>query len=125
MTSVTDVVVTDTSETSELTIAKLELIPSRRDWAVTGLVTLVALCLGVSSPALADPKPKIKFDMMRSAGGHKCQLRRGRNRKSENHLAGAGRGDGRGGERTSAEYRVRLLCDPAPQRPIRVSLVSG
>jgi hypothetical protein len=42
-------------------------IPSRRDWAVTGLVTLVALCLGVSSPALADPKPKIKFDMMRSA----------------------------------------------------------
>src|SRR5262249_27231623 len=42
-------------------------IPSRRDWAVTGLVTLVALCLGVLSPALADPKPKIKFDMMRSA----------------------------------------------------------
>jgi hypothetical protein len=67
MTSVTDVVVTDTSETSALTIAKLEPIPSRRDWAVTGLVTLVALCLGVSSPALADPKPKIKFDIMRSA----------------------------------------------------------
>src|SRR5215831_6172837 len=42
-------------------------IPSRRDWAVTGLVSLVALCLGVSSPALADPKPKIKFDMVRSA----------------------------------------------------------
>jgi len=42
-------------------------IPSRRDWAVTGLATLVALCLGVSSPALADPKSKIKFDMMRSA----------------------------------------------------------
>ena len=42
-------------------------IPSRRDWAVTGLATLVALCLGVSSPALAEKKPKIKFDMMRSA----------------------------------------------------------
>ena len=42
-------------------------IPSRRDWAVTGLVTLAALCLGVSAPALADPKPKIKFDMVRSA----------------------------------------------------------
>ena len=42
-------------------------IPSRRDWAVTGLATLVALCLGGSAPALADPKPKIKFDMVRSA----------------------------------------------------------
>jgi hypothetical protein len=43
-------------------------IPSRRDWAVTGLVTLVALCLGgVSAPALAKPKPKITFDMVRSA----------------------------------------------------------
>jgi hypothetical protein len=41
-------------------------IPSRRDWAVTGLVTLVALCVGVSAPALADPKLKIKFDMLRS-----------------------------------------------------------
>src|SRR5262249_56096755 len=58
------------------------------------------------------------------SGGHKWQLRRGGNRTSEDHLAGAGRGDGRGGERTSAEYRVRLLCDPAPKRPIRVSLVS-
>src|SRR5215813_46800 len=51
-------------------------IPSRRDWAVTGLGTLVALCLGVSAPALADPKPKIKFDMVRSAaainGGDNC-----------------------------------------------------
>ena len=51
-------------------------IPSRRDWAVTGLVSLVALCLGVSSPALADPKPKIKFDMLRSTaainGGANC-----------------------------------------------------
>ena len=54
MTNVADVVATDTSETIELTIAKLEPIPSRRDWAVTGLVTLVALCLGVSSPALAE-----------------------------------------------------------------------
>src|SRR5215471_10185891 len=55
---------------------KHSLIPSRRDWAVTGLVTLVALCLGVSAPALADPKPKIKFDMVRSAaamnGGANC-----------------------------------------------------
>jgi len=42
-------------------------IPSRGDWAVTGLATLAALCLGVSAPALADPKPKIKFDMVRSA----------------------------------------------------------
>jgi hypothetical protein len=42
-------------------------IPSRRGWAVTGLVTLVALCLGVSAPALAEPKQKIKFDMVRSA----------------------------------------------------------
>ena len=51
-------------------------IPSRRDWAVTGLMTLVALCLGVSAPALADPKPKIKFDMLRSTaainGGANC-----------------------------------------------------
>jgi len=51
-------------------------IPSRRDWAVTGLATLVALCLGGSAPALADPKPKIKFDMVRSAaainGGANC-----------------------------------------------------
>src|SRR6516162_11899226 len=51
-------------------------IPSRRDWAVTGLMTLVALCLGVSTPALADPKPKIKFDMLRSTaainGGANC-----------------------------------------------------
>ena len=39
-------------------------IPSRRGWAVTGLV---ALCLGVSAPALAEPKQKIKFDMVRSA----------------------------------------------------------
>ena len=42
-------------------------IPSRRDWAVTAPATLVALCLGVSAPALADPKEKIKFDMVRSA----------------------------------------------------------
>src|SRR5215813_8641000 len=41
---------------------------ARAAWGLIGLLALVALCLGgVSGTAMAKPKPKIKFDMVRSA----------------------------------------------------------